>query len=62
MKSFKEWPNPKEVGEVEYSVIYEVIQEARRQAEEDGDDPDAITQGILEEFSGWAAELLERNQ
>lgn len=58
MKPFKEWPNPKQVCQSEYSMIYELVRDAREQAKEDGEDPDIVTKGILEEFSGWATELL----
>jgi hypothetical protein len=58
MKEFDHWPDPKLVGQAEYSMIYDLILDARAQAEMDNDDPDRITEGILEEFKEWVTELL----
>lgn len=61
LKPFSEWPNPKKIGQSEYSMIYDLCNIARKQAINDGDDPDMLTISILEEFFGWAQSLLGDN-
>lgn len=50
------FPNPKTVGEGEYTTIYEFLLDPDIR-----DDSEAIA-GVLKEFAGWAQYMLEQMQ